>query len=110
MSRAALLLALVFTLPELAAAADKPALRLINPFFAFDNGVGQGQLTAAEQAQTLAELGYAGMGSRGVAGFDWSSAADLSLAGAAGSSSLRGGSSGAPPLRSVRAKIPASFL
>jgi sugar phosphate isomerase/epimerase len=32
------------------------------PFFAFDNGVGRGQWTPSEQAATLKELGYDGIG------------------------------------------------
>lgn len=34
----------------------------VNPFFAFDNGVGRGKWTPAQQAQTLKELGYDGIG------------------------------------------------
>lgn len=36
-----------------------------NPFFAFDNGVGRGEWSPDEQAKTLAELGYAGIGYTG---------------------------------------------
>ena len=36
-----------------------------NPFFAFDNGVGRGSWTPTQQAETLAELGYAGIGYTG---------------------------------------------
>jgi sugar phosphate isomerase/epimerase len=39
--------------------------RLDNPFFVFDNGVGRGNWTPAQQAKTLAELGYAGIGYSG---------------------------------------------
>ncbi len=42
--------------------------RLSNPFFAFDNGTGRGQLTAEVQAKMLAELGYAGIGYTGATG------------------------------------------
>ena len=35
---------------------------LTNPFFAFDNGLGRLRLTPDRQAQTLKELGYAGVG------------------------------------------------
>lgn len=38
---------------------------LQNSFFAFDNGVGRGKWTAQQQAQTLKELGYAGIGYTG---------------------------------------------
>jgi sugar phosphate isomerase/epimerase len=38
---------------------------LTNPFFAFDNGVGRGEWTSERQAQTLAELGYDGIGYSG---------------------------------------------
>ena len=40
--------------------------RLSNPFFAFDNGINRGRLTIDQQAQTLKELGYAGIGYSGV--------------------------------------------
>jgi len=43
--------------------AGKP--RLDNPFFAFDNGVGRGSLTPQQQAEILADLGYAGIGYSG---------------------------------------------
>jgi len=43
---------------------DRPA-KLANPFFAFDNGTGRGQVSATEQARLLAELGYDGMGYTG---------------------------------------------
>ena len=39
---------------------------LTNPFFAFDNGLNRGRMTPAQQAQTLKELGYAGIGYHGV--------------------------------------------
>ena len=39
---------------------------LTNPFFAFDNGVGRGAWTIEQQAETLSELGYAGIGYSGV--------------------------------------------
>ena len=40
-------------------------MRLNNPFFAFDNGIDRGRLSADEQADLLAELGYAGIGYTG---------------------------------------------
>jgi sugar phosphate isomerase/epimerase len=49
-------------------AAQEPShqkLRFSNPFFAFDNGTGRGQLPAGEQAKLLAELGYDGIGFTG---------------------------------------------
>ena len=36
-----------------------------NPFFAFDNGVGRGEWSPDQQAKTLADLGYAGIGYTG---------------------------------------------
>lgn len=36
-----------------------------NPFFAFDNGVGRAEWTPAQQAQTLKDLGYDGIGYTG---------------------------------------------
>jgi len=39
---------------------------LTNPFFAFDNGINRGRLTIEQQAKTLKELGYAGIGYSGV--------------------------------------------
>jgi len=39
---------------------------LTNPFFAFDNGINRGRLTIDQQAKTLKELGYAGIGYSGV--------------------------------------------
>lgn len=42
--------------------------RLPNPFFAFDNGTGRGQLAPEEQAQLLANMGYDGIGYTGTAG------------------------------------------
>jgi sugar phosphate isomerase/epimerase len=39
---------------------------LTNPFFAFDNGINRGRPTIAQQAETLKELGYAGIGYSGV--------------------------------------------
>ena len=50
------------------AVAQEPSRRqpnFANPFFAFDNGTGRGQLPAAEQAKLLAELGYDGIGYTG---------------------------------------------
>jgi sugar phosphate isomerase/epimerase len=38
---------------------------ITNPFFAFDNGVGRGEWTPEYQAETLAQLGYAGIGYTG---------------------------------------------
>jgi sugar phosphate isomerase/epimerase len=38
---------------------------LNNQFFAFDNGIGRGNLSPEQQAKTLAELGYAGIGYTG---------------------------------------------
>lgn len=43
--------------------------RMENPFFAFDNGVGIGEWTPQQQAETLKELGYDGIGYIGVHGF-----------------------------------------
>ncbi|MDP6633306.1 MAG: sugar phosphate isomerase/epimerase family protein [Phycisphaerae bacterium] len=39
---------------------------LTNEFFAFDNGINRGRLTIQQQAKTLKELGYAGIGYSGV--------------------------------------------
>jgi sugar phosphate isomerase/epimerase len=39
---------------------------LTNEFFAFDNGINRGKLTIEQQAQTLKDLGYAGIGYSGV--------------------------------------------
>jgi len=39
---------------------------LTNEFFAFDNGINRGRLTIDQQAKTLKELGYAGIGYSGV--------------------------------------------
>ncbi|MBC8372428.1 MAG: hypothetical protein H8E53_02450, partial [Planctomycetes bacterium] len=39
---------------------------LTNEFFAFDNGINRGKLTIEQQAKTLKELGYAGIGYSGV--------------------------------------------
>lgn len=41
-----------------------------NAFFAFDNGVGRGEWSPDEQAKTLAELGYAGIGYTGTDNLD----------------------------------------
>ncbi len=46
--------------------AVKP--RLTDPFFAFDNGTGQGRIAPQEQARMLKELGYAGIGYTGAEG------------------------------------------
>ncbi len=46
-------------------AAGAKALRLTNPFFAFDNGTGRGTLSADAQSRMVAELGYAGIGYTG---------------------------------------------
>jgi len=51
------------TLPAAEPAAPQPVLN--NPFFAFDNGTGRGQLSPDEQATMLGELGYAGIGYTG---------------------------------------------
>lgn len=56
---AALCLALALFASGVHAAEWRPA------FFAFDNGVGRGSWTPAQQAQTLKELGYAGIGYSG---------------------------------------------
>jgi len=48
-----------------AAAQTSPPRKLDNAFFAFDNGTGRGQLTLAEQAQLLKDIGYAGIGYTG---------------------------------------------
>jgi sugar phosphate isomerase/epimerase len=47
--------------------ADKPTAEWLQPqgFFAFDNGVGRGEWTPDQQAETLARLGYAGIGYSG---------------------------------------------
>ncbi len=64
LSRRALL-----TMPALAAAlmalAPLAGAGLDNPFFAFDNGAGRGELTLETQAQLLKETGYAGIGYSG---------------------------------------------
>ena len=54
--------------PAVLYSADEPARgqALTNSFFAFDNGVGRGELTPGEQAAVLEELGYAGIGYTGV--------------------------------------------
>ena len=39
---------------------------LTNPFFAFDNGINRAKLNLDQQAQTLKDLGYAGIGYSGV--------------------------------------------
>jgi len=44
---------------------SRPSLALENPFFAFDNGVGRGKMSSAEQAALLKELGYDGIGYTG---------------------------------------------
>jgi len=54
---------LTWTSTHLSAATEE---RLQNAFFAFDNGVGRGKWTPQEQARTLKELGYAGIGYTGV--------------------------------------------
>lgn len=55
--------ALMMILCHAAVGAEKPAW----PFFAFDNGVGRGAKTPAEQAALLKELGYDGIGYTGCA-------------------------------------------
>lgn len=55
--------ALMWTPVQLAAANDEG---FQNAFFAFDNGVGRGKRTPREQAKTLKELGYAGIGYTGI--------------------------------------------
>ena len=47
---------------------ERENLSLSNPFFAFDNGTGHGQLAPEKQAQMLADLGYDGIGYTGTAG------------------------------------------
>ncbi|GMW02397.1 MAG: hypothetical protein AMXMBFR84_35330 [Candidatus Hydrogenedentota bacterium] len=42
----------------------------MNPFFVFDNGLGRGEWTPDRQAQTLADLGYDGVGYTGVEDLD----------------------------------------
>lgn len=42
-----------------------PKLELTNPFFAFDNGTGRGQLACEQQAEMLQQLGYDGIGYTG---------------------------------------------
>ena len=49
-------------------AADGPKANSTPAFFAFDNGVGLGKWSPEEQATTLKELGYAGIGYTGVLG------------------------------------------
>ena len=51
--------------PETALAAEAGQ---VNPFFAFDNGTGRGQLPPEVQAKMLAELGYDGIGYTGTKG------------------------------------------
>ena len=47
---------------------EREKLSLSNPFFAFDNGTGHGQLEPEKQARMLADLGYDGIGYTGTAG------------------------------------------
>jgi len=61
-------LTLLMLIVATSAAAQEPShqkLQLSNPFFAFDNGTGRGQVPAGEQAKLLAELGYDGIGFTG---------------------------------------------
>jgi sugar phosphate isomerase/epimerase len=59
---------LILTSAAPLAAVDDPASRaLTNPFFAFDNGTGRGELPPRQQAAMLKELGYAGIGYTGTA-------------------------------------------
>ena len=61
----AFLAALILVCASSLAAAENPART--NPFFAFDNGVGRAENWSPEkQAETLARLGYAGIGYTGV--------------------------------------------
>ncbi|MCH5374689.1 MAG: sugar phosphate isomerase/epimerase [Planctomycetes bacterium] len=57
--------AIIALLPPLTLAAEPAAIKLDNPFFAFDNGVGRSGWTPEQQAEVLAELGYAGIGYTG---------------------------------------------
>lgn len=50
--------------------AVEPAPAMENAFFAFDNGVGRGTWTPEQQAETLARLGYDGIGYTGVEDLD----------------------------------------
>ncbi len=58
-----LLATLAMALLPRSARCDEPAWP--PPFFAFDNGTGRGEVPPAEQAQLLADLGYAGIGYTG---------------------------------------------
>ncbi len=52
-------------------ASTATALRpLTNPFFVFENGAGRDQWTPERQAETLARLGYAGIGYSGTGNLD----------------------------------------
>jgi sugar phosphate isomerase/epimerase len=62
---ALMLFAVLCSLVARAPAAERPPLVLENPLFAFDNGVGRGQMAPAEQAALLKELGYDGIGYTG---------------------------------------------
>ena len=59
----AIFCALMWTAIPLAAVHEKG---LQTAFFAFDNGVGRGKWTPQEQARTLKELAYAGIGYTGI--------------------------------------------
>ena len=61
---ASFLAAIVLCLAPKALPADEPAAA-VNPFFAFDNGTGRGQVPIDEQARLLKELGYDGIGYTG---------------------------------------------
>lgn len=57
---------IVFALSGRAAPPDATRVKgMQNAFFAFDNGVGRGQWSPPRQAETLRELGYAGIGYTG---------------------------------------------
>ncbi len=56
------------TQPRVNAADTSSPSRFRQPFFAFDNGTGRGELSADEQARMLDELGYAGIGYTGTEG------------------------------------------
>ncbi|MHB8969853.1 MAG: sugar phosphate isomerase/epimerase family protein [Pirellulaceae bacterium] len=70
-SQAVLAMTIAIAVVASGAFAQDPAHQgpaLSNPFFAFDNGTGQGVLPVAEQARLLAELGYSGIGYTGCQG------------------------------------------
>ena len=65
-ARGSVLLCLVILSLAFASVAVAGKEAPVNPFFAFDNGVGRGKWSPEQQAKTLKELGYAGIGYTGV--------------------------------------------